>query len=264
MQSQNATLWVGMLVILISACGGSRSRIRLPDQDLSVRHTNPSEQDSYASRDAELEAAKAELEAARKKLSELEAAQKSGSADPAELAKLEAQVKEANDKIAAAETEMKKKDAESRRAMDKLKNDLIGFSIQYKHSGKCLDVEGGSLNDGARLRQMPCNMSNLQKFRLIERVNGNWIQNLASGKCLAADANGTQNGTFIIQTSCVDNGSMLHTIQSDGAGFFFMRNMGSNRCVDIEAISLSDGAGAQIYDCVNGDAQRVKFLQTSP
>ncbi len=257
MQHQKATLWVGVLVILMSACGGSRSRIRLPDQDLSVRNTNPTDQDAYASRDAELEAARAELEVAREKLAQLEAAQKAGNTDPAELAKLEAQVKEANDRIAVAE----RKESESKKAMDKLKNDLLGFTIQYKHSGKCLEVENSSLNDGARLRQAPCNLANIQKFRLIERANGNWIQNLASGKCLAADANGTQNGTFIVQTTCVDNGAMLHTLQSDGAGFFFMRNIGSNRCVDIEAISLSDGAGAQIYDCVNGDAQRVKFVQ---
>jgi hypothetical protein len=248
----------------MSACGGGRSRIRMPDRDLSVRNTNPVDQDAYASRDAELDAARAELEAAKEKLAELEAAQKAGSSDPAELAKLEAQVKEANDRIAAAESEMKRKEMESKKAMDKLKTDLLGFSIQFKHSGKCLEMENSSLNDGARLRQAPCNLANTQKFRLIERINGNWIQNLSSGKCLATDANGTQNGTFVIQSSCVDNGSMLHTLQSDGAGFFFMRNMGSNRCVDIEAISLVDGAGAQIYDCVSGDAQRVKFVQMNP
>jgi len=263
MRSQRLQLLLGLFVILTSACSGSRSKIRLPDRDLSVRNTNAADEDAYASTDAELEATRTELEEARRQLEELETAQKTASSDPAELAKLEAQVKDANDRIAAAEAELKRKEADSKKAMDKLKSDLLGFSIQYKHSLKCLEVEDASQVDGARQRQMPCNFTNIQKFRLIERTGGHWIQNLSTGKCLAALANGTENGTLVVQATCVDNGAMLHALQSDGNGYFFIRNIGSNRCVDIEAISQFDGAGAQIYDCLNGDAQRVKIVQTN-
>jgi hypothetical protein len=177
---------------------------------------------------------------------------------------LEAQVKEANDRIAATEDELKRNEEASKKAIDKLKTDLLGFSLQYKHSSKCLEVENSSQQDGARLRQMPCNFSNIQKFRLVERPNGNWIQNLTSGKCLVAQDNGTNNGTKLVQATCGDKGSFLFTLQSDDNGFFFIRELASNRCVDIEVISKADAAGAQLFDCVGGDAQRVKVIQANP
>ncbi len=177
---------------------------------------------------------------------------------------LEAQVKEANDRIAATEEELKRNEEESRKAVEKLKTDLLGFSLQYKHSAKCLEVENSSTQDGARLRQMPCNFSNIQKFRLVERPNGNWIQNLVTGKCLVAQDNGKDNGTRVVQATCGDRGSLLYTLQSDDSGYIFIRELSSNRCVDIEVISKADGAGAQIFDCVGGDAQRVKVIQANP
>jgi len=184
--------------------------------------------------------------------------------DESQVGALEAQVKEANDRIAATEVELKRNEEESKKAMDKLKADLLGFSLQYKHSSKCLEVENASLQDGARLRQMPCTLSNIQKFRLIERANGHWIQNLVSGKCLVAQDNGKNNGARVVQATCGDSGSMLYTLQSDDNGYIFIRELASNRCVDIEVISQADGAGAQIFDCVGGDAQRVKVVQANP
>jgi hypothetical protein len=177
---------------------------------------------------------------------------------------LEAQVKESSDRIAATEAELKRNEEESKKAIEKLKADLLGFSLQYKHSSKCLEVESASQQDGARLRQMPCNFTNIQKFRLIERAGGNWIQNLVTGKCLVAQDNGRDNGTRIVQAACGDSGSMFFTLQSDDMGYIFIRELASNRCVDIEAISKADAAGAQIYDCVGGDAQRVKIVQANP
>jgi hypothetical protein len=233
----------------------------MPQRELSVRNQNSTAAGAYTSDDQALDKAKADLEAARKELDDLKSAQKSGSGTASnDVSKLEAQVKEANEKVAAAETELKKKDNENKKAMDKLKNDLLGFAIQYKHSNKCLEVENSSNVDGARLRQQACNGSSSQKFRLIERTSGNWVQNLGTGKCLSAQANGTGNGTQVVQATCVDNGAMLNNLLPDGNGFYFIRNAGSNRCVDIEAISQADGAGAQIFDCLNGDAQRVKLI----
>lgn len=184
--------------------------------------------------------------------------------DETQVGELEAQVKEANDRIAATEAELKRNEEESKIAIDKLKSDLLGFSLQYKHSSKCLEVENASSQNGARLRQMPCNASTIQKFRLVERPSGNWIQNLVSGKCLVAQNNGKDNGTKVVQATCSDSGSMLFNLQSDDNGFIFIREMASKRCVDIEVISQADGAGAQIFDCVGGDAQRVKIIQDSP
>lgn len=184
--------------------------------------------------------------------------------ETADVGALEAQVKDANDRIAATEEELKRNEEESKKAIDQLKTDLLGFSLQYKHSSKCLQVENSSEQNGARLRQLPCNFSNIQKFRLIERTGGNWIQNLVTGKCLVAQDNGTANGTKVVQATCGDKGSFLFTLQSDDGGFMFIRELSSNRCMDIEAISKADGAGAQLFDCVGGDAQRVKIIQANP
>ncbi len=252
-------------VLLFTACSGGRSHIRMSQRDLSVR-TNMSEQDgSLSSTDeAALDEAKAELEIARKQLAELQATKASAAADPQALEKLQNEVIKANERVAEAQSELTKKDKESKAAMEKQRRDLLGFAMQYKHSLKCLEIEAGASVDGARFRQMTCNQNNIQRFRLVEKTSGSWIQNVATGKCISTLAASNDNLTAIVQSTCVENGSMLFSLQSDGNGYFAIRNLGSNRCVDIEAISMVDGAGAQIYDCLNGDGQKVKIIQAVP
>lgn len=251
------------LSLMVNACDSGRSKIRAPGRDISVRGTSGADAIGETPSDPALAQTQAELDAAKKQLADLQAAQANSGKDPAEIAKLQEQVDQANQRIAAAEAELKKKDQEAQAAQaaqEKAKRDALGFSLQYKHSSKCLDIDGASMVDGARIIQMPCNETNIQHFRLVAKASGSWIQNVATGRCMATLAAGTDNSTQVVQATCVENGSMLFTLQPDGNGYVFLKNAGSNRCVDIEAISTADRAGAQIYDCLNGDAQRVKLI----
>jgi len=43
------------------------------------------------------------------------------------------------------------------------------YRFVARHSGKCLDVPGASINDGVQLQQWDCNGSGAQAFRLVQR-----------------------------------------------------------------------------------------------
>jgi hypothetical protein len=69
--------------------------------------------------------------------------------------------------------------------------------------GQCLDVEGGSTDDGAKLQQFPCHGQGNQQWRS-QSVSAGVVLLVAvhSGKCAQAEAAGTQPGTKVVQSPC--------------------------------------------------------------
>ncbi len=160
--------------------------------------------------------------------------------------------------------QLEKKAQEARAGMDSVKAMLVTQVFQYKHSQKCLEVEAPAADDGARAQQYACNGSPLQKFRFVSKASGQWLQLVISGKCLTSKVGALDNGTPIVQARCEDSAAFRFQVIEDGEGYAFIKHEASGRCVDIEAISLNDKAGAQLWDCVNGEAQRVKITSKSP
>ncbi|GCD99107.1 RICIN domain-containing protein [Embleya hyalina] len=83
-----------------------------------------------------------------------------------------------------------------------------GFTplINY-HSGKCLDVPGGSTRDGVQVQQWTCNGKahqrwNLRYARTALGLKLYYVVNEKSGKCLSVKGNSKKNGTPIIQWPC--------------------------------------------------------------
>ncbi|MET8040135.1 RICIN domain-containing protein [Micromonospora sp. NPDC005215] len=69
--------------------------------------------------------------------------------------------------------------------------------------GQCLDVEGGSQDDGARLMQFPCHGGANQQWRLNPIGNGPvLLVAVHSGKCAQADDDGVEAGDDIRQQPC--------------------------------------------------------------
>ncbi|MCZ7420735.1 MULTISPECIES: RICIN domain-containing protein [unclassified Micromonospora] len=79
---------------------------------------------------------------------------------------------------------------------------------------QCLDVEGGSGDDGARLQQFGCHGEGNQQWRL-QRVDGGAVVLAAvhSGKCAQARDGGAAAGTDIVQAPCDGNPAQRWTLQ---------------------------------------------------
>ncbi|MFG1868776.1 RICIN domain-containing protein [Micromonospora arborensis] len=69
--------------------------------------------------------------------------------------------------------------------------------------GKCLDVEGGSGDDGARLQQFPCHGEANQQWRLTPTGSGPvLLVAVHSGKCGQADDDGDEADDEVRQRPC--------------------------------------------------------------
>ncbi|WP_331461262.1 RICIN domain-containing protein [Micromonospora tarapacensis] len=79
---------------------------------------------------------------------------------------------------------------------------------------QCLDVEGGSGDDGARLQQFGCHGEANQQWRL-QPVDGGATVLVAahSGKCAQARDGGTEAGTDIVQAPCDGNPAQRWALQ---------------------------------------------------
>src|SRR5262249_3731310 len=74
------------------------------------------------------------------------------------------------------------------------------FDIQARHSGKCLDVPGGSRADGTRVQQWECLEVPNQHWQFIAVEKG-WVKivNVHSGKCLQVEGAARENGARVVQ-----------------------------------------------------------------
>ncbi|MGN9779272.1 RICIN domain-containing protein [Micromonospora sp. H33] len=70
-------------------------------------------------------------------------------------------------------------------------------------TGMCLDVEGGSGDDGAKLQQYGCHGQANQQWRLVATGGGRvLLAALNSGRCAQVDDGGSDAGTDIEQATC--------------------------------------------------------------
>ncbi|MER6948140.1 RICIN domain-containing protein [Nonomuraea sp. NPDC000554] len=78
------------------------------------------------------------------------------------------------------------------------------YTIRADHSGKCLEVAGGSTADKATVHQMTCGPAKTnQQWRLVQRRNGFFsVVARNSGKCLEVPDGNLNNGVGVVQQGC--------------------------------------------------------------
>lgn len=76
------------------------------------------------------------------------------------------------------------------------------YEISAEHSGKCVDVSGPSLDNGAKVHQWSCHGGTNQQWRVTSTDGAYRLQAVHSGKCLDVTEWSTQNGTGLQQWSC--------------------------------------------------------------
>lgn len=158
------------------------------------------------------------------------------------------------------------------------------LAIVNRSTGRVLDVQGASGNDGANVQQYSWNGSGAQRWRM----QGNQIVNVGSGKCLDVDGNAQPWGANIQQWNCHGKPNQSWRVGrgegggGGGAGGGGYRpnnnNQGGNyggggrpsgraiysgliqsratgKCVDVDRRGQPDGANIQQWSCHGSNNQ---------
>ncbi|WP_081867624.1 RICIN domain-containing protein [Hymenobacter sp. IS2118] len=134
------------------------------------------------------------------------------------------------------------------------------YEISARHSGKALEVENGSLANGARLQQVAGATAPNQQWELVETGNGYVrIVNRNSRKSLDIDGPSTANGALVHQWQNLLTDSQYWQILGNGDGTYRVINKFSNKALEIRNAALTDGAGVQQSTWASADNQRWGF-----
>lgn len=122
-------------------------------------------------------------------------------------------------------------------------------TLTARHSGKCADVPGQSLWQGAALTQYTCNGGANQKFWF--KSLGGYYQLTGRGSSLCL----TENATDVTQEDCSGAVSQQWSVTSSG-GYTLLRARATGECLDVSGASAADSAALITYTCNGGANQQ--------
>lgn len=127
-------------------------------------------------------------------------------------------------------------------------------SLVAAHSGKCVDVAGGSRDNGANAIQWDCHGGGNQSWRLVKK--GAYYQVIAkhSGKCLTVQGGSRSSGANVFQNACHGGDQQLWRFVKVGDSFRLVAKH-SGKCLDVEYGSRDSGANLIQWDCHDGANQ---------
>jgi hypothetical protein len=130
-------------------------------------------------------------------------------------------------------------------------------TLTARHSGKCVDVPGKSVDSGVQLTQYTCNGGMNQAWWFRDLGTG-YVQLMAkhSGKCVDVADNSTANGGKIIQWPCGNGTNQQWQLQDAGDGRVRLVSRLSGKCLDITGASTADGAKLIQWTCGTGANQQ--------
>ncbi|WP_438435261.1 fibronectin type III domain-containing protein [Gorillibacterium sp. sgz500922] len=130
------------------------------------------------------------------------------------------------------------------------------YKLTARHSGKNLDVEGGSAADGAKVQQWTDNGNAQQKWKVVD-VGGGYYKLLAesSGKALTVAGNSTADGASVQQWTDTGGSNQKWKIVSLGDGSYKLLVEFSGKALDVIGGYTNDGAAVQQWTD-NGNAQQ--------
>jgi hypothetical protein len=128
------------------------------------------------------------------------------------------------------------------------------------NSGKVLDVEGGSVQDGARVLQWTDHNGANQSWSFVSvgSINGQPAYKLVcanSGKVLDVTGGSQQAGAAVIQWSYHGGANQHWYVLDAGNSTCKIESVGSGKVLDVEGGSVQDGARVLQWDDHNGANQ---------
>jgi uncharacterized protein (DUF1800 family) len=131
------------------------------------------------------------------------------------------------------------------------------YELVARHSGKCLDVSGVSMDDGAPAIQWTCTGGPNQTWTLQPASDGYY--NLIashSGKLLDVSGASTDDGARVIQWPANGGQNQQWLPQPVSGGYYTLTVRHSGRALDISGVSTDDGAPAIQWTPDGGDNQQ--------
>jgi hypothetical protein len=86
------------------------------------------------------------------------------------------------------------------------------YTLKNRNSGKCLDLAGSSLNNGADINQYTCNGTPAQQWEFTTGPGGLALRNVGSAKIVEAADNQTANATRVQQWADLVHPNQLWTV----------------------------------------------------
>lgn len=129
-------------------------------------------------------------------------------------------------------------------------------------TGQCVDVENGSTNAGANIRQWECNGSDSQRFRF-RSLGGNLyeVRAAVSEKCLDVQGAGTADGTNVQQWECNAGVAQIWSIDALGTGRYrFSPQTAANKCLDVQNAGTKSGMNIWEWTCNGTVAQKFSII----
>jgi hypothetical protein len=125
------------------------------------------------------------------------------------------------------------------------------YEIVARHSGKCLDVEGGSTAAGALVKQYTCGGWTNQQWQVVS-VGGGYYKIVArhSGKVLDVQWAGLDNGVPVWQWDENGTAAQQWAITDVGGGYVWIMARHSGKALDVEGGYTTDGAQVHQWDYV--------------
>jgi uncharacterized protein (DUF1800 family) len=130
------------------------------------------------------------------------------------------------------------------------------YELIARHSGKCLDVGGLSMDDGAPVIQWTCNGGLNERWTLQPASDGYY--NLVaghSGKLLDVTGVSTDDGARLVQWPSNGGQNQQWLPKSVGDGYYTLTARHSGKVVDVAGASTADGAPAIQWTPNGGENQ---------
>ncbi|MCH7232392.1 pectinesterase family protein [Glycomyces sp. L485] len=134
------------------------------------------------------------------------------------------------------------------------------FHIESRHSGLVLDIEGGSTEPGAELKQWGQSGGEHQQFRFVDAGSGYYrIQARHSGQVLDVWEWNADNGATIVQYDDLNGTNQQWRVEESG-GYYTFVNRFSGKALDVWGRSTESGARISQYDPTGGANQQWRLI----
>nr|WSZ99176.1 RICIN domain-containing protein [Streptomyces sp. NBC_00857] len=124
-------------------------------------------------------------------------------------------------------------------------------TLTARHSGKCADVPGQSILEGAALSQYTCNGGGNQRFWFKNTGDGYvWLMGRQSSLCL------TETAADVQQQACGGASAQQWKVTATSGGYVTLAARASGECLDVSAASTADSARLITYTCSGATNQQ--------
>lgn len=135
------------------------------------------------------------------------------------------------------------------------------YKMINRNSGKSVDVNGGSTNNGGNIIQWDYSGGNNQQWNCTALGSGYFsIKNRNSGKALDVNGGSTNAGTGIIQWDYSGGNNQQWQITDIGFGYYKIINKNSNQSLDVNAGATWNGGNIIQWYWNNGSNQQWQIV----